>query len=251
MKRKVLGGMILHYGKEYLREVLASIADHVDEIVIFYTPTPSHGTSTRVQCPDTREELRAIADEFNCTWSEIGRIGQENHHRHQYIDYAIKFGYDQILVVDSDEVHVSELIPEMLDAAYEQEFKQVGIRGSQWLTPYRSFNDYVTDGFAPIRVINVNKPEGTNYIEKGFIYHMGYCISDKLMEYKISCHGHRADFENNKRWLADKWHGFKAGVTQYMHPATEAYWIDSAPLDKTKLPQLLKDHPNYNLDRVK
>lgn len=248
---KTLGAVILHYGKDYFRQSLASIVGHVDEIVVFYTSVPSHGTTTRMECPDTREELRAIADEFKCTWSEVSKIGQENKHRQQYIDYAQRKGYDQILIVDSDEVHVSELIPEMLKAASEEPYKRVGVRGSQWLTPYRSFNEYVTDGFAPIRVINVNKPEGESYIEKGFIYHMGYCITDALMEYKISCHGHRADFENNRRWLKDKWHGFKSGETKYLHPATEAYWIETQPLDKTTLPQVLKDHPYYGLERIK
>ena len=248
---KVLGAVIIHYGKDYFKQSLASIVDHVDEIVVFYTNTPSHGTLTRLQCPDTRDELRAIADQFKCTWVEVSHIGQENQHRQQYINYAVKNGFDQILIVDSDEIHVSEKIPEMLEAANNEPFKRVGVRGSQWLTLYRSFNDYVTDGFAPIRVINVNKPDGESFIDKGFIYHMGYCITDQLMEYKISCHGHRADFQKNNSWLTNKWHNFKSGVTQYLHPATEAYWIDAHPFDKNTLPQLLIDHPYFNLDIIK
>ena len=248
---KVLGAVILHYGKDYFEQALASIADHVDEIVVYYTSVPSHGTRTKLRCPDSRDQLKLIADKFNCTWFDISIIRQENEHRQQYINYAQNNGFDQILIVDSDEIHVSEAIPEMLESASKEPFKRVGIRGSQWLTPYRSFNEYVTDGFAPIRVINVNKMDGESFIEKGFIYHMGYCITDELMEYKISCHGHRADFENNNTWLRDKWHGFKSGETKYLHPATDAYWIDAQPLDKETLPELLKNHKYYNLDRIK
>ena len=75
---------------------------------------------------------------------------------------------------------------------------------------------------------------------------MGYCISDEMMEYKISCHGHRADFERNKKWHEDKWMNYKSGETKFLHPATEAYWQEAQPFDKTQLPDLLKNHPNYN-----
>ena len=111
---KVLGACIIHYGKEYFRASLASVIDHVDEMVVFYTNTPSHGTRTNKKCPDTRDELRAIADEFNCTWIEVSNIGAENKHRDKYIHYGASKGYDQILIVDSDEVHISEEIPKLL-----------------------------------------------------------------------------------------------------------------------------------------
>jgi hypothetical protein len=139
--RKVLGGVVLHYGKDYFRASLKSIADHVDEILVCYTSTPSHGSGTNLKCPDTADELRAIADEFNCTWIDVSFCGQENHHRKQYIDYGRNNGFDQVLVVDSDEIHESEKIPELLQAAHETGVSHVGVAGSQWITLYRSFND--------------------------------------------------------------------------------------------------------------
>ena len=250
MKNKVLGAVCLHYGKAYLREALASIKDHVDEIVVFYSSRPSHGTTTNLICPDSSDELRAITEGQGGKWNMISGIHAENHHRQQYERYASNNGFDQILIVDSDEIHISEKVPELLAEAAKQDVKRIGVMGSQWVTLYRSFNEYVTDGFAPIRVLNMKKPEGTVNIDKGFIYHMGYCITDELMRYKISCHGHRADFEKNRGWMVDKWLKYKSGQTQDLHPATEAYWIEAHPFDKTTLPQLLKDHPYYNLDRV-
>lgn len=245
---KVLGAVCLHYGKDYLLQALLSIKDHVDEIALFYSAKPSHGTATKLPCPDTREELRAIADQVGATWIEINQVTQENQHRIQYERYGAKHGYDQILIVDSDEIFTN--VPAMLAAAREKKARRIGVAGSQWVTLWRSFNEYVTDGFAPIRVLNLKEPEGEAVIDQGFIYHMGYCIPDKLMEYKVSCHGHRADFLRNRNWLRDKWHGYEQGKTNYLHPATEAYWQETKPFDKATLPQVLKDHPYYHLDRI-
>jgi len=247
---KVLGAVCLHYGKEYFDQALKSIIDHVDEVVIYYSERPTHGTKTNMICPDTRSELKGIADKYNCTWFDINGIGAENSHRQKYINYGSNKGYDQILIIDSDEVHVSSEIPDMLLEARKHNVNRVGIAGSQWLTPWKSFNEYVTDGFAPVRVINLKKPEGQVSIAKGFIYHMGYCISDNLMEYKISCHGHRADFEKNKNWFTDKWLNYKKGITKYLHPATESYWIETQDFDKNTMPSYLKDHPYYGLDKI-
>jgi hypothetical protein len=66
------------------------------------------------------------------------------------------------------------------------------------------------------------------------------------MKYKISCHGHKADFEKNKKWFDDKWMGYQQGVTEYLHPATEAYWRETQPFDKNKLPDILKTHTKFN-----
>lgn len=246
---KVLGAVCLHYGKDYFAQSLESIREHVDEIVVYYSAKPSHGTSTGLPCPDSMAELREIANRFGCTWFEISGVYAENHHRQQYEKYASNKGYNQILVVDSDEIHISEQIPELLQAAADKRVRRVGVEGSRWVTLFRSFNNYVTDGFAPIRVINMDYTHGEASVAKGFIYHMGYAINNKLMEYKISCHGHRADFQKNQNWFVEKWLKFNTS-TKYLHPATEAYWINTLPFDKTTLPQILKDHPYYNLDVI-
>lgn len=246
---KVLGAVALHYGKEYFYASLSSFSDHVDEVVVFYTQTPSHGTLTPMKCPDKRDDLKRIADMFNCTWIDVSGVFAENRHRKLYEDYAVKNGFDQILIVDSDEIHVTDRIPSLLEEARRTGAKYVGVNGSNWLTPWRSFNEYVTDGFSPIRVINV-KGSGGDFISEGFIYHMGYCISNALMEYKISCHGHISDFRRNHNWIKEKWHGYVKGETRYLHPATDDYWVETQELDKKTLPFVLKEHKNYNLKRV-
>jgi hypothetical protein len=243
----VLAYTALHYGKEYLKEAIEAVKNSVDIHLMLYTREPSYGHGTDMINPDTEEELKAICDQFDhVVWMDIeNRAKAENVHRQIAIDYAIKNKFDIVLVVDSDEVWIPERVQEAIDYAANSSNGRFGIRGSQWVTLWKSFDEYVTDGFAPIRLFNlkndINKEE---LIEKGFLYHMGYCISDALMEYKISCHGHKNDFRNNSGWYRDKWVNYKKGV-QYLHPATQAYWIDAQPFDKTTLPDVLKKHKRY------
>ncbi len=248
---KVLGAVCLHYGKDYFAYALESIKDYVDEIVVYYTSTPSHGTGTHLKCPDTAKELRDIADQFNCTWFDVHSIGSETKHRQKYIDYGRKNGYDQILIIDSDEVHDPKEVRSLLEEAAKYDAMRIGVAGSQWITPWQSFNEYVQDGFYPIRVINLKgNPNRDHIVKEGKIYHMGYCINDELMRYKISCHGHAQDFINNDSWYTSKWKGYKKGMTKYLHPATDAYWVETKELDKEAMPDILKKHPYFNVENV-
>ncbi len=246
---KTLAFTVCLYGKEYLRQAIESVQKNVDEHLIAYTSIPSFGYSTDLPNPDTKAELKAICDDYNhVTWMDVtGRAKAENIHRDFGISYGRENKYDIILVVDSDEVWVPERVQEAIDYAYKSKAGNFKMRGSQWVTLWKSFNEYVTDGFAPVRLFNLhNDLLRDEYFEKGFIYHMGYCISDELMNYKISCHGHRADFDRNKKWHEVKWLNYKQGETKFLHPATEAYWQETKPFDKKTLPDLLKNHPNYN-----
>lgn len=245
---KVLAFTVLHYGKMYLKESILSVKDSVDTHLIAFSNIPSFGYTTDMVNPDTQEELKAICDQFpHVVWMDVtGFAKLENVHRQYAIDYARKHNYDIILVVDSDEIWVPEKVQEAIDYANNSKNGNFCVMGSQWVTLWKSFNEYVTDGFAPVRLFNVNNDlSKSEHIAKGFIYHMGYCISDQLMEYKISCHGHKADFENNKRWWKDKWVNYGSDK-RFLHPATEAYWQEAKPFDKTTLPDILKQHYNYN-----
>ena len=244
---KVLAFTVLHYGKEYLRESILSVKDNVDTHLIAYTKTPSFGYGTDMQNPDTEEELKNICSEFDhIWWEDVTGHRQENQHRQVAVNFARKHGYDIILVIDSDEIWDPSKVQEAIDHAANSRNGQFLVKGSQWVTLWQSFNEYVTDGFAPVRLFNLhNDLMKAEYIDKGFIYHMGYCISDELMAYKISCHGHRADFDSNNKWHNEKWINYKKGETKFLHPATEAYWQETQPFDKTKLPEVLKKHPKY------
>ena len=246
---KTLAYSAIHYGKEYLKEAIESVRVNVDAHLMVYTSLPSYGFTSDMTNPDTERELLNISNGFDHTlWMNItGRATAENTHRQIAIDYARKNNYDIVLVVDSDEVWEPSKVQEAIDYAYNSKNGRFGIRGSRWITLWQSFNEYVTDGFAPIRLLNLRNDLGREeLIEKGFIYHMGYCISNEMMEYKISCHGHKNDFNNNKRWHEHKWLNYKKGETKFLHPATEAYWKETQPFDKNTLPEVLKKHPNFN-----
>ena len=60
------------------------------------------------------------------------------------------------------------------------------------------------------------------------------------MRYKLSCHGHKSEIPQG--WYKEKYEGYKSGVTKYLHPATDAYWIEAKPYEK-ELPEVLKSHP--------
>lgn len=240
---KVLAYTALHYGLDFLWYALESVKDHVDEHLILYTERPSFSYSGQLPNPDTREKLKAVADQFpHVTWLDITAHG-EGEHRQKALSYARQLKYDLVLVVDSDEVWDKKYLPKALSMAYNSRAKQFAVRGSQWLTFWKSFNEYVQDGFAPVRVHNLKNSGPEEFLEDGdniWIYHCGYAIRDELMKYKLSCHGHKMDIPGN--WYREKWEGYQKGKTTHLHPATDAYWIETEDYKK-QLPEILKGHP--------
>jgi len=243
---KTLAYIPLHYGKEYLEVTIKSIDPHVDKILILYTNTPSYGQDGRLKNPDTREELKKIAFDSSSKieWVEIPRTSQENKHRQLVFNYAK--GYDLIMAVDADEVW--DDVEEAKIAAYESGCINVNVGGDRWWHFWRSFNECHRDGFYPTRFHVVNGKNESTIIHKGKIFHMGYAQSEAVTRYKISCHGHK---DIKETWLRDKWLNYEKGVTKILHPDSETVWIETEPFDKTTLPELLKQHPYYDLERIK
>jgi hypothetical protein len=211
---RVLAFTVCHYGKEYLREAILSVKDSVDKHLITYSSVPTFGYTTNLENPDTEKELKEICSEFDhIVWMDVSTMArQENQHRDIGIRYARKHGYDILLTVDSDEVWIPERVQEAIDYAYNSSSGQFLMMGSQWVTLWKSFNEYVTDGFASFRLFNLhNDLSIPEHFAKGFI-------------------------------------NYERGKTEFLHPATDAYWRKAEPFDKTKLPDILKSHINYNKD---
>jgi hypothetical protein len=185
-----------------------------------------------------------ICNRYGAEFMDITKrnIGQEHQHREIAFEIARREGYDIVVAADYDEVW--ENLDEAIDYVKGGESFQYGIRGDQWLHFWKSFNEVNTDGFSPIRLFNMHKPRNTEeLIYKGKIYHFSYAISEQLMRYKISCHGHKSEFPAT--WLEQKWINYKRGETKYLHPVTDAYWIETKDFDKNTLPEFMRDHPYF------
>lgn len=239
---RVLAYYPIHYGSEYLGYSMESVKDHVDHIVVFYSSKPTYGHQGNIANPDSKESIAFICHEYGAELIDITNlnISRENNHRQLAHTYARNNGYDILLAVDYDEVWQN--VDVAIKEAYEGDCSHYGIEGSQWLHFWKSFNEVNRDGFAPIRLFNLKNGNKEGRIKKGTIYHFGYAISDELMRYKMSCHGHKSEIGNG--WFP-KWFDYKRGETKYLHAATDAYWIETEDFDKTKLPKFMRKHPLY------
>lgn len=228
------------YGSEYLEKAIKSVSDVVDEHLILYTNRPSYGHAGNLSNPDSKQDILNICNKFNHVIFHEVNVNGEGNHRKLAFNYANQNNYDIVLAVDYDEIWDTNMARKAINMAYEGNSYQYGVAGTQWVTFWKSLNEYVTDGFYPIRLFNLRNKIGTQEIlhdNNIWIYHMGYCISDELMEYKLSCHGHKSEIPRD--WINNKWYGYQKGVTKYLHPATDAYWIEAKDRD-FELPNILK-----------
>jgi hypothetical protein len=234
-----------HYGKEYLEASLKSVVPHVDEVLILYTDNPSYGKFTNLKNPDSRDELMAIVEK-ECNsfkWVDIPATHQENQHRNMKSIYL--HDSDIIVAVDADEIW--DDLDLAIKAAWDSNYENINVSGSQWYHFWRSFNECHRDGFAPTRFHCKKGKQGTGLIDKGTVYHMGYAQSEAITEYKISCHGHKSI---SGSWYSEKWLNYKRGETTHLHPDSQTVWIETQNFDKTTMPSYLKDHPYYGLDKI-
>lgn len=255
---KTLAYTVCHYGKEYLWYSLKSVADHVDHIIILYSEVPTYGHAGTLQNPDTKEEIKAITDKFNCEFIDVTghNFSRENDHRGMAFNYARRNDYQIVVAVDFDEIW--EGLDEAIDYAKGGSKYQYGIAGSRWRHFFRSFNEINTDGFYPIRLFNLSHPQGSQeIIEKGWINHFGYAISERLMRYKLSVHGHASEIPDKwfNLWLnydKETWDNYmdtshEQDVDLTMHPASRQIWLKTSKFDKRKLPLFMRKHPYYGL----
>lgn len=240
---KILGYMPLHYGREYLRESLQSVVNHVDKFVILYTPQPSYGFGSSAVCPDTEQEMLDIALEVmgdKLIWAK-GAWGQEGAHRGEIYRYAN--GYDGILAIDADEVYDQETLPTAIDAAMKSPHWLSGFGG--YINFWRSFNHACYDGFTPVRFTNLHRNRDTGMgVVRCKVYHFSTAQRREIMEYKLECHGHKNEIRPN--WLQEIYY---SDVMTDLHLTSFGLW-NATPFDKNTLPESLKNHPNFNKDRI-
>lgn len=235
--------MPLHYGKEYLKESLESVVNHVEKFVVLYTNTPSYGFGTEAKCPDTEEELFNIAQSVlgdKLIWVK-GGWGQEGAHRGEILRYS--GGYDGILAIDSDEVYEQESLAKAIDTAMKSDRRYAGFGG--YINFFRSFNHVCVDGFTPIRFTNLHNDEVTGMVVVACtVWHFSCAQSREIMDYKYLIHGHKNELRED--WLNGI---FYSEQMKNVHMTSLGLW-NAEPFDKNTLPQSLKDHKYFNLDRI-
>lgn len=241
---KVLAYYPLHYGAEYLNASIKAIENHVDKIIILYSEAPSFGYFTNIRCPESELQLRTIAEQASpkVEWVKVSGYA-EGEHRNIAFNYAE--GYDLLLAVDADEVWDEKALIECLDFAYNAKEWRVNILG--FINFWHSFNHACYDSFAPGRIYNLNNKNKLEVAVRGRVYHFGYAQSDAIINYKMAIHGHKNDIF--KDWLQKTYFGWKEG-NLYLHPASSDAWQSALPFDKETLPELLKQHPNYNKEKI-
>ena len=238
----------LHYGKEYLYHSIKSYEALVDKILIFYTDKPSFGTRLNLKCPDSQDELRAIAESASnkIEWHHVN-ANTEGQHRDRHKQYLSEC--DLMFTSDADEVWWSDNLEEAFKVAYDdKKHGSFGVTGKVDL--WRSFDWQMVDGFAPVRILK--QGAGQTNIECPYL-HFGYAQSMSTIDYKLRIHGHLGDIRsvhgNVDNYLnkVRKWIPY---TKSFYHPASESIWLEAEKYDKSQMPDLMKDHPYYNLTKI-
>lgn len=241
--KKILGFMVIHYSGDYLKESLLSIVNHVDKMVVAYSQLPSQGFSSKQNCPDSREYILTICQEVlgnKLIWNEAVSYHSEAYHRDVVNQYTDEFDY--VVVCDSDEIMTN--IPEAIEYAENNLEKYFGMKF--YKNFFRSFSWICLDGFRPIRLIAINRNNTLQNLECPLeVLHFSCCQRREIMEYKYSNFGHASEIRPNYledifyKWTPDS--GMK-----FLHPVSLSIWEKAEWFDKSELPAILKNHPNFN-----
>lgn len=241
---KVSAYVCLLYGKDYLAHAIRSVVHQVDEIVVAYTPTPSHGQRTDLSCPDSRDELHELAERaagYKLRWHDSKGYHHEGLHRTAGVELC---RHDVVMVLDADEVWDARELALALETV-----ERLTACRNFLVNPYhlwKSFNHVCIDNMWPVRFIRKSAPvDGETFYLKQKYAHMGYARSVKDIEYKISIHGHKNEWREG--WL-DMYRSWKFGMMD-VHPTCNDVW-NPEPFDSKDLPAVLVGHEFYNLESI-
>lgn len=243
-RKRILAYIPLHYGAEYLKEAIQSIAPFVDRIVVLYSKTPSYGFGTALSCPENSTQLKKIAKDAShkVEWRSI-EVGTEGDHRN-YI-YKLTNGYDGVLTIDADEVFDPVDLPIAIDLAMKSDKRYIGFAG--YINFWKSFNYACYDGFTPIRFTNLHNRAGEGVVPCK-VYHFSTAQKQEIMEYKLLVHGHKNEIRPN--WFTDVYMAWTPDNNfGDLHLVAHGIW-NATHFDRNTLPEILKNHPNFNKDVI-
>lgn len=240
---KVVGFTCLHYGRDYLAYAIRSIIDHIDEYHVAYSAIGSHGHRTQVRCPETRDELYAIASEAagsKLRWHD-GEWPHEGAQRDSIHEYAPDA--DVIIVLDADEIWPKDLIWWYLEFLKHGGEFQRNVRVPIvhfWRSFYRSV---IHDPAYPVRIINTNRNQGEMTLPTSLkIAHFGYAQRPEIVEYKILTHGHKGEWRKDVDWFKDR---YLANAQIDCHPVGSEYWNPERVDPYDYMPRWMESHPYF------
>ncbi len=235
----------LHYGKDYLGYVIASALPFVDKFVVLYTPNATFGRTPTSPCPDTRDELQAIAqtvagdrldwhDNLPPETGEVLRLYPD-------ADFALE--------LDADEIIHPALFKQINDDLSAGRLTEYCYRLPFW-HHWRSFRHVCEDSGWPARLYfpKRERKDAAFYADPaGRVHHFGYARRDADMRYKWECSMHAGEIRAD--WWGDIWEKYPARLTD-LHPVAANFW-DAKPLDPLRLPPVLHNHPYSHLEVIR
>lgn len=244
---------ILHYGQDYLSYALRSVYHSVDKLNIFYTPNPSHGHQVNISPVETKEELTQVAYAYDpdnkILWHDMLNVLDEGTQRDLAVRTLENDGADLIVVLDCDEIWHRKQLELILSDVWDGKTRNYLINMIHF---WRSFNWACRDDGWPVRIIDLRMPinsDDVKYIEREMaqVYHFGYAVVDKVMRYKWQIHGHKNEMRH--LWLNNIW-GAQSSPTFDCHPTNDKGFWNAEWFNKEQLPEFMRDHPFYNLERI-
>lgn len=245
---RIISFTVLHYGSCYLKYALASVNPAVDAQYVLYTSQGSHGHRTSLPCPDTRDQLAALAiagagDKLRWVEKDFDSEGQQRDYIHQLEPDA-----DVIIVVDADEIWSELALSEGISKVTTRDFVAKRQRVPFWHY-WRSFKrGFMHDPAWPERIIcpKVNNNDRATLMTEGQIHHFGYAQRSEIVRYKLETHGHHNEFRHDVDWFTDV---FMANRQTDCHPVGSDAW-NCEDMDVSALPSVLNDHPFRDLDVI-
>lgn len=246
---------IVHYGLHYLPYALRSVAPFVDKQYVLYTPHPSHGHSSDLIPIETRDEIMASipANEWGkLVWIDTDNFWDEGPQRDYAVKTLINDGAEIIINLDYDEIHSPDVLEKTLKEVWDKNNARNHL--CNMIHFWRSFSYCCEDDGWPVRILDTRHRTGVNYIspdEIGKILHFGYAVTNQVMKYKWTLHGHKDEMRPN--WFEECWDVWPP--PNNVHPTNglkqngEGWW-NPKPYDKNLLPEVLHSHPYFNVGKI-
>lgn len=244
---KVISLTVLLYGKDFLGYALQSVLPAVDEAWILYTSTGSQSHRETAPCPETRDELLAIARAAagdKLRWFDGAGYRNEGEHR-EMINRLVPDA-DVILVVDSDEIYADGLAQDAIDFALMAGVRRVRLPFTHlWRSFHRGFDH---DPAYPDRVICPPfEPGETTMPTDKRVWHYGYAQNSQIVGWKWdNVHGHKNELRRDVNWYQDV---FLANRQYDCHPVGSDAW-NCEDIDLSHLPSVLETHPYRDLEVI-